>query len=115
MLNHLRLNKDCGAIGIEARGEPVHGVVQDVRANIVRGFVVGCERVPVHDAMKALVLVLQLDPVVESSDKVTEMKAARWPHATENSWFAHVGLETAQDVLQKGNRRIEEIRRNSRN
>ena len=49
--------------GIEARGQPVDHDLADVVLDLRRVLVAGGQRVPVGDEEKAVVLVLQLDPV----------------------------------------------------
>src|SRR5215207_10343759 len=83
------LNEDRRAVRIESGRKPVHRVVEDVCANVPRRFVVCRECVPIHNAVKAFVLVLQPDPVLQRANQMAQMKAARWPHAAQDSWFTH--------------------------
>ena len=57
-------------------------------------FVAGRQRVPVGDEEIALVLVLQVDPVLERAVVVAEMQLAGGPHAGQNSF----GLRMAAHV-----------------
>src|SRR5262249_39117792 len=90
MLHDTRLDEQCRSIGVDSRGKPVDSIVDNVFANARGGIVVGRQRVPVHDAVKALVFVLQPNPVVKSADEVTEVQLTRRPHAAEDSWLWHI-------------------------
>ena len=63
-------------LGIEASGEEVEGDVADVLAQGRRVGVVGGEGVKVGDEEVAVVLVLELDPVVEGAHVVAEVQTA---------------------------------------
>ena len=52
-------------------------------------------------AMKALVFILETNPVFEGADQMTEMKATRRPHAAQNSWFTHTDLRCQQHAPEK--------------
>ena len=85
VLGYVRLNEDGRALGVEASGEEVQGYVADVLAQGRRVGVVGGEGVEVCDEEVAVVLVLELDPVVEGAHVVAEVQASSGPHAAENA------------------------------
>ena len=80
-----------GARGVEARGQPVRGDLEDVLADARGVGVVGGEGVPVHHDEEALVLVLQPHPVVEGAGQVAEVQRPRGPHAGEDAGTGHAG------------------------
>src|SRR5580704_6347065 len=84
--------------GMKTGGEEVDRYVADVLAERGGIGVVGGEGVVVGDEEVALVLVLELDPVVEGAHVVAEVQAAGGTHAGEDAGarvvrgvFSHCG------------------------
>ena len=71
---------------IEARRQPVDEHLLDEFRQLLGVFVARGQRVPVGDEEIALVLVLQLDPVLERAVIVAEMQLAGRPHSGKNSF-----------------------------
>ena len=80
MLGHERLDEQRAPLGIEAGGDPVGGVVARVRRQLRRVRIAARQRVPVRDEVEAVVLRLQVDPVPQGADEVSEVEPARRPH-----------------------------------
>ena len=92
--------KTVRALGIEAGGEEVEGDVADVLAEGRGVGVVGGEGVEVGDEEVAVVLILELNPVVERAHVVAEVEAAGGAHSAEDAgargdgcWFQSFGLK----------------------
>ena len=85
VLRDVRLDEDGADLGVETGGEEVDRHVADVLAERGGIGVVGGEGVEVGDEEVALVLVLELDPVVERAHVVAEVKAAGGTHAREDA------------------------------
>ncbi len=71
------------AAGVEAGGEEVERDLEDVLLHAAGVGVVGGECVQVGDEEVAVVVVLQVDPVVQRTHVVAEVKAAGGSHAGE--------------------------------
>ncbi len=85
MLGHARLDEHGRGSGIEPGGEPVDDDFPDVVFELARVFVAGRQRVDVRDEEVALVLVLQLRPVLERPVVVAEMQRARGAHPGQDT------------------------------
>ena len=86
MLGDVGLDEDGATFGVEAGGEEVEGDIADVLAE-GRGIgVVGGEGVEIRYEEEAIVLILELDPVVKRAHVVAEVKAARGTHSAEDAW-----------------------------
>src|SRR5258708_23222051 len=85
MLRHLRLNEQRGDAGIEARRETEEGQRQDVLRELRGVLRARGERMPIGDEEKAFVLVLQFDPILESTVVVAQMQLARGPNAGQQA------------------------------
>ena len=72
-------------LGVETGGEEVERDIADVLPERGGVGVVGGEGVEVGDEEVALVLVLELDPVVERAHVVAEVEAASGTHAREDT------------------------------
>ena len=85
MLRHARLDEEMRHARIDAGRQPVDHHVPDARRDDVRLFVVGGERMPVGHEEEAVVLVLQLDPVLQHAVIVAQMELAGRPHAGQDA------------------------------
>ncbi len=86
VLGHLRLHEQRGDAGVEARGEPVDEHLVDEFGELLGVFVARGQGVPVRDEEIALVLVLEIDPVLERAMVVAKMQLTRRPHPGKNSF-----------------------------
>jgi hypothetical protein len=85
VFRHVGLHEQCGDAGIESRSEPVdHDAVHALR-NAARVGIPGGQSVPVRDEEKALVLVLQFDPVAQRAVVVTQVQRTGRPHARQHA------------------------------
>src|SRR5215831_9712862 len=89
MFDNVRLDENRGSIRIHPDSEPIEGIVDDVFANTFGGIVVSRQRMPIDDAVIAVVRILEAHPVIESSNKMAEVQLPRRPHAAKNSWPFH--------------------------
>ena len=87
MTRDARLDQQSALVGIDTGSQPVQGYLDDVCAELRNVRVFCRERMPIHDAVKALVGVLQSHPVVQGPDQVTQVEPARGAHAAENAIF----------------------------
>src|SRR5688572_12559022 len=85
MLRYARLYEHGRGGGIEPGREPVDDDVPDVVFELARVFVAGRQRVDVRDEEVALVLVLQLRPVLERSVIVAQMQRAGGAHPGQDT------------------------------
>jgi fructose-1,6-bisphosphatase/inositol monophosphatase family enzyme len=90
VLGHVRLHEDHAPLGIEPRGQEAHRQVEDPRREF-RGRKLTDECVLVHDAEEALVPVLQLHPLPEGAEIVSEMRLAGRLHSAEHAGEGHEG------------------------
>ena len=85
VLGYVRLHEQRRHARIESSGEPVDHDLAD-RLLQTRGVLVpGGQRVPVGNEEKALVLILQLDPVTQSTVIVAQMQRAGGSHARQHA------------------------------
>ena len=86
VLGHLRLHEQRGDARVQSRRQPVDEHLVDEFGQLLGVFVARGQRMPVGDEEIALVLVLQLDPVLECAMVVAKMQLTRRPHAGKNSF-----------------------------
>ena len=79
------LLEDDAAAGVEAGGEEVERDLDVVLLDVAGVGVVGGEGVEVGDEEVAVVVLLEVDPVVEGSHVVAEVQAAGGAHAGEDA------------------------------
>ena len=72
-LRHVRLNEDGALFGVEAAGEPIGGDLERVLIDARGVGVIGRQRMPVGREEEALVLMLEVDPVLNGADVVTDV------------------------------------------
>ena len=72
--------------GVEARRQPVDEHLVDEFRQLLGVFVARGQRMPVGDEEEALVLVLEIDPVLERAMVVAEMQLTGRPHSGKNSF-----------------------------
>ena len=89
VLRHARLDEQRRLRRIDAGGQPVDHHVPYVLPDDLRIFVVRGQRMPVGDEKQALVLVLQLDPVLQHAVIVAEMQRAGRAHAGQDAIREH--------------------------
>ena len=100
VLRHLRLDEQHAFLGVEAGAEVIDGDFPHPGANLSRIRVAGGEGVPVGDEVEGLVVLLQLHPVIQGTEKVAQVQRAGRPHATQNPLFRHaVSLPTGRRNL----------------
>ena len=89
MLQHMRLDEQCAAPGIEPGGQVVDDDLKRVLLDATRVGIIGGQRVPVRDEEEALVVVLQTNPVAQRPDIVAEMQfpVGRMPLSTRPFLF----------------------------
>ena len=85
VLGNLRLDEQRAPRRIEPDGEPVGGDVEGVFRQVAGVPVVGGERVPVHDAVEGVELVLHRHPVAVRPDEVAEVRGPGGPHPGEQA------------------------------
>src|SRR5439155_18407836 len=78
-------HEERALLGIEPRADPVGDVFVRVRRQSARIGEVARQRVPIGDEIKAVVLLLHRDPVVQGANEVSDMQAARRPHARHDA------------------------------
>ena len=81
--------KSVACAGIDAGREPVDHHVPDVLLDLTGLVVMRRQRVPVGDEEQALVLVLQLHPVLQHAVVMPEMQRAGRAHAGQDSIGQH--------------------------
>ena len=103
VLGHLRLHEQRGDSGIQARRQPVDEHLVDEFGELLGVFVARGQGMPVRDEEIALVLVLEVDPVLERAMVVAKMQLTCRPHSGKNSFglrmTAHVKPRSIQGVL----------------
>lgn len=84
----LGLEEDYGFLRVEAGGEIVDGDLEGIFCDGGSVGVIAGEGVPVGDEIETLVggIGLELDPVLESAEIVTDVKTAGGAHAGEDSF-----------------------------
>jgi hypothetical protein len=82
MLRHTGLNEKSGAARVKAYGEPIGRNFQRVPRDVRGISVISRERVPISNEKEAFVPLLQLEPVLERTDEVPQVKLAGGAHAT---------------------------------
>jgi len=85
VLQDVRLLEDDAAARIEAGGEEVQRDLEDVFLDAAGVGVVGGEGVEVGDEEVAVVVLLEVDPVVEGTHVVAEVQATGGAHAGEDA------------------------------
>ena len=85
VLGHLRLDEERAALWIEPHREPVGGDLEGARPEVARVLVVGGQRVPVHDAVEGVELVLHRHPVAVRPHQVPEVGRPGGPHPGEEA------------------------------
>src|ERR1700691_633284 len=95
MLGHFGLDEQRGDARIQACGQPIDGHGPDILFELGRVLITRGERMPVGDEEVALVLVLQLDPILQRAVIVPEVQQPARPHSGKNSAIlyrsAHAG------------------------
>ena len=86
VLGHLRLHEQRGHARIEPGRQPVDEHLVDEFGELLGVFVARGQGMPVRDEEKALVLVLEIDPVFECAMVVAKMQLTRRPHPGKNSF-----------------------------
>ena len=81
MLWQPALDEDRGFFGVQASGDPVDHHVVDRLLDHLAVFIVRGQCVPVGDEEEAVMVVLQLDPVLERAMVVAEVECAGRAHA----------------------------------
>ena len=85
VLGQPRLDEERRLRWIESRRQPVRDHFQGVLVQFTRVRVIGGQHVPVGHEVKALVVTLQLHPVLKCTDKVAEVKLPGGPHAAQDA------------------------------
>src|ERR1035437_785282 len=83
VLQHVRLDEQRAALGIEAGREVVDHDLKRVLLDAARVGVVGGESVPIGNEEKAVILVLQAYPVAQRADIIAEVQLSGRSHAAE--------------------------------
>src|SRR5215471_19263564 len=110
MLGHVRLDKQHAALGIEPGGKVVDDDLERTLFDIAGVGVVGGERVPVGDEVEAVIVVLEIDPVAQSSNVVAEVQFSGRTHAAKNAAF-FVGCGIRHQSLKSAfNRALKKMR-----
>src|SRR5579872_2383889 len=82
-LGDLRLLVQDAALRADAHRDQIRCEIEDLALHGVP-VGLGCQRVVVGDEVEALVVLLQLDPVLGRAKVVAEVEPARWPHAAQD-------------------------------
>ena len=77
------------AVRVDADGEPVDEHLPDAVFDALGRFVVRRQRVPVGREVKALVLLLQPEPVLQRTVIVADVHAPGGPHAGQDAVSEH--------------------------
>ena len=85
VLGHLGLDEERAALRIESDREPVGGDLEGARPEVAGVLVVGGQRVPVHDAVEGVELVLHRHPVAVRPHQVPEVGRPGGPHPGEEA------------------------------
>src|SRR3989338_4140335 len=85
MFRHIGLAEDHAALRINPPGQPIHDVLIGPLMDALGMLILAHERMVVGHHEEALVLLLQLLPVGERTDEMTQVKVTRGPHATEDA------------------------------
>ena len=80
MLRHLRLHEQCRRAGADAGRQPIHRHIHDMLGKLTGLGIIGGQRMPVDDAEEAVVLVLQLDPVLQHAVIVPKVQTTARTH-----------------------------------
>jgi|GEM_PF-6705142 len=107
MLLDLGLLEEDRALGIQARGQPVHDQLGHEVLYAPGLGVFGGQRVPVGHEEEAVVILLVLDPVEEHAEIVAEVERPGGPHAGDDAVVAlgHVRIslrDEADEPVQDG-------------
>jgi len=122
MLRNMRLDEQSRLLRIQPGRQEIRGDF-DTALFHARGVgVIRCERVPVGDEKKAVILLLQAHPVLQGADVMSEVELAGWSHAAQNAAFcffcdfAHPlrTQETRRNIFYKYLRRPKQQAQNSR-
>ena len=87
MLRHQRLHEQGAPLRVDAGRNPIRDHVVRVGDDAAGVAVVAGERVPVGDEVEAVVRLLQLGPVLQGSDEMTEVQLPRRAHARHDAWL----------------------------
>jgi len=79
------LHEKGGLAGIEAGGQPVGDHLKRILDDTTGVGVMRGQSMPVGDEVETLVLVLELDPILQSPNEVPHMELAGGPHAAEHA------------------------------
>ena len=85
VLGNVRLDKDRALSGIQSRCQKVDSDIEDALFQTAGVGVVGGQGVEVGDEEVAVVVLLQVHPVVEGAHVVAEVQSAGGAHAGENT------------------------------
>src|SRR5271154_5466878 len=85
VLGYLRLDEQRGNTRIEACGQPIDrhapGVLLELRGVLIaRG-----QGMPIGNEEVALVLILQFDPILQRTVKISQMQLSGWAHARQHA------------------------------
>ena len=83
MIVHLTLQKQYAFLWIKPGAKPIENHFIYISADLARVRIIRRQRVPVGDEEKALVAILELDPVGQRAHVVAKMKFSRGAHAAE--------------------------------
>ncbi len=86
VLRHRRLHHDRGLLRIDARGQKQRGDLQDLGAQLGR-LLINRDGVQIDDAEDALVVVLDLDPVLQRAQIISDVQIAGRLNAGEDACF----------------------------
>ena len=86
MLRHRRLHHDGRMLRVNARRQEQRGRLQDLRAQLGR-LLINRDRVQIDNAEDALVIALNLNPILQRSQIVPNVLIARRLNAGKDSCF----------------------------
>src|ERR1700685_335912 len=85
MFGYFRLDEQRGDARIEARRQPIDGHAPGVLLEFRGVLVAGGQGMPIGNEEVALVLILQFDPILQRTVKISQMQLARWAHTRQHA------------------------------
>ena len=105
MLGYMGLNEEGRPVRIDTGAQEIHRDLEGAVLDGARVSVVGCQRMPIDDTVKSLVLFLHGHPVVPGAHQITQVRMARRPDSGQHALATHSPPPNCKRTLTIGQAR----------